>query len=243
MLPFLLSPLGRKLAAGVAAAALLGGVVWWIYAKGKAAGQQAGAASQTEEDRRQMQAEKAQLAERIRASEQREKQAVEAIARYQAIADAATRAISVVQAERRTVREKVEALPESALLPDIAAKLAVRAPNDPAPNFYPAELRAIDAVLTDSPLLKRENQLLGEKVAAIESKVEGLAERVQAVEAQRDAWSQWAHQVETHYVRAYNAIPRSGNLFLRVITFGVKGKPRKLDFPGPADLGALRPTP
>ncbi len=242
MIPtFFLTPAGKKLAAVAGVLAVIGGTFAAVYLRGCAVGKREGAALQLEDDRRQMVAERRLFERQLAGAQERERQAAEAMRRYQALAEEASRALAAVRAERKTAVEKTELLPDSALFSDVTDKLGLREKTDATPQFYPRELRALDATVTERPLLLRENAILQGRMGAIEGIVRGLEQKVSAIEGQRDAWTTWASQVETHYIRVYNALPRKGNRFLRIITFGLAGKAKKLPFPSPDELTAAKP--
>lgn len=242
MIPvFLLSPVGRKLAVLGSILIMAGGLFTAVYLRGHAAGKRAGIAAQIEDDRRQMLAERELFRHQLANAQERERQAAEQIRRYQSVAEEARRALAAVKAERSAAAEKTASLPDSALLQDVTGKLGLREKTDATPQLYARELRALDSALTDYPLLRRENELLQERTVALEGLAQGFEQQATAIAAQRDAWMAWASQVEVHYIRAYNALPKKGNRFLRIITFGLAGKARKLPFPSPDELTAARP--
>ncbi len=242
MIPaFLLSPLGRKLALLGGIVTVVGGLFTAVYLRGHAAGKQAGTMAQFEYDRRQMLAERALFRRQLADAEERERQATEQIRHYQSVAEDARRALAAVKAQRSAAAAKTASLPDSAVLPDLTTKLGLREKNDLSPQLYARELRALDSAVTDYPLLKRENELLQDRTLALEGTAQGFEQQALAIAGQRDAWITWANQVEIHYVRVYNALPKKGNRFLRIITFGLAGKARRLTFPSPDELAATRP--
>lgn len=238
---FFLTPIGKKLAVLAGLLAIIGGVFTAVYLRGRTAGKREGAALQLEDDRRQMIGERKLIARQVAAAQERERQADEAVRHHKAAAAEALRELAAVRAQRKAVQAKVAELPDAALLTDVTDKLALREKNDSTPELYPRELRAVDAAITDYPLLQRENTILGERAGALEAIIRSLDQKATAIEIERDAWKLWAGQVETHYVRVYNALPRKGNRFLRIITFGLAGKARKLQFPSPNELVAAKP--
>ena len=241
-LPILVSPLGRKIAAGILGLAIVSGGAWWLYARGKAEGKLLGAAEQLEQDKESFERERQRFTETLAAAQQREDHALELLRQAQETIDRANQRIAQVQAERASQRQAIESLPDAELFADITKKLGIRAPTDLTPSLYPAELRRADLVITDYPISQQENQALGEKLAGLEDKVGALELRVEALAKQRDAAIEWGNQVVGHFVRAYNTAQkvRKRPLILKILTFGLLRDP-KLDLPEPVSLERLRP--
>jgi len=233
---FLKSPLGRDLAMGLGIALLVAGASWYIYGKGFDSGKIAGAAEQLADDRKQQEQEHKQFMETLQ-SLQADAQAAHAEAAAQRKrADELSVALEQISRERAAARQQVSRVPDSGLKQDIVLKLALRPANDAAPDFYPAELRSIDDAVTQRPLVEQQIAKLDQKVDALERAQAAQADELKAVAGQRDASMLAYNQLMGHYVKAYNAFPHKGNLFLKIITFGIKGRAKHMDLPDPVTL-------
>lgn len=218
----------------------------WAYRSGKAVGKeeglQEGKASQVELDKRQFTEMRedylnkmSELTDQIKTSNAR------VLAADARLGDA-TRTIQALAASRQLAQDKVQTLSDPEVVLDLAQKLQLRDLTDKTPQLYPRELRKADLIVTDYQNLQAQGQALTDKVDAVTEKVNALSQKLDAVEQQRDLAVQWGNQVEGYYVKAYNAVPKKGNTFLRIITFGIKGRAPKLDFPDPVDLRKLKPA-
>lgn len=158
---------------------------------------------------------------RLSAAEGREQQAIareqEAVRRWEAAAERVAQAnqnLSRIAAQQIEARAQAERVPDAELVGSIRQKLALT-PNDSSGTLNVAELREVNRVLADAPLVEKENDELRAKMAAIESKTDSLAQQVKdvqdqlaAVRDQRDAAFAWADTLHTSYVTTYNAAMR-----------------------------------
>lgn len=236
ILALLSTPLGRKTALVLIVALFIGGAAGSIYYRGRAAEAVAAGQRVAEETRRQAEADKKIFEQRIDRLEKTTEAYKAEVQRSEALAQQAAIAVQEARLARAAAARTVSAVPDAAILADLIAKLNLREQADATPALHPREMRAVDEIVTDYPLLKAENTALGQRMAALEGTVGALKAENQAVAAERDAWKARAYQIEGHYVRIYNAFPRKGNRFLQIITFGRYGKAKKLPYPSPTDL-------
>ena len=217
MWAFLVSPLGRKVAALVIVVVVLAGLALSIYNKGKAAGYVDGQRSQLETDRQQF--------------EQDRKVFLGELAKYKERDDAAKAIISQQDSElqslrnsRAQIRAAVSSLPASALVADIQSRLGSVASG----TLGESDLRRIDEAIA-------ENQNITAQLSALEEKVAAQDQRIDAISHQRDSAIASYNKVVVLYTKAYNANQRKRPLILKILTFGLL-KDRKMDLPDPATL-------
>lgn len=239
------SPIVRKVTYLVGAVLLVGGLFWYTYRAGKSTGKQQGKQEATvsalDQDRAIYQRDRLATAQALQDAVAREQ---EAAARWNAAEEktkAAAAAIKAALSARAESHEQVARIPDEKLFADVTRRLEIRAPEDATLFFNSVELRKIDTVLAEQPAVEAENRALDGKIAALEVKLNALAGKVDAVAQQRDAALRWANEVEGLYVKAYNAVPRKRNWLLTIVTFGLKGKPKKLDLPAPLELEKRKP--
>jgi len=218
MWPFLISPLGRKIALVMGLCIALGAAVLMIYNRGKAAGQIDGARAQLETDRQQY--------------EQDRKIFLDTLAIYKAKDEAAQQLIASLDAQlgilrnaRVASRAAVDKLADADLGKDIHQKLG-NPPTDVPLTI--SELRRVDEVLTDYPIVVAQNTVL-------EKKIDALGQRVDALEHQRDAAVEAYNKLVPLYAKAYNATQKKHSRFVKIITLGLV-RDRKLNLPDPVTL-------
>jgi hypothetical protein len=235
---FLSSPLGRRLAiaAGILAAVLV--LAWHFHHVWVNEGKEQQRGTDVEDTHKTLELEHATFAkvldaesEKYRAATQVLAQATDALARAdQTIRDLAT--------ARQTASQQVARLSDAALPGDLRLKLNV-APLATGP-LLPAELRAADAIVSDYPILKKENEARTTAEAAANAKVSALSDQLGAVEAERDAAFTWSDTLMGAYVQAYNAVPRARRS-PACLWLWKCGAGKKLPIPKPAELLAHRP--
>lgn len=212
----------------IAVVILLAGAVGWIRHSGVVAGRLGESVRQIEADRKQLELERGLLKQRLTESQAREMVYASQAARRE---EEAIR----LDGELASLRKTRRALPAITSLPTVA-ELPAKCPNLPA-----EQLQSLQTLLRDYPLLQKENDLLTQRVTAGDQQAAALKGQVIAVHEQREAWRTWAVQVEGHYVVCYNSLPRKRNWLLTIVTFGILGKPAKLNMPDPAAFGLQRP--
>jgi hypothetical protein len=139
MIPFLLSPLGRKIGFSILALILLASLVAFIYQKGKSAGYADGQRTQLELDKAQFQAER--------------KQFLETLSHYQEQDDAAKQVIkeqngelAQLKSRRLAAVQAVHSLPAPEIIPDIRRNIGTTGEG----LLREDELRTIDETLSVS---------------------------------------------------------------------------------------------
>lgn len=241
MIPaFLLTPLGKKIGIAVLGVVLLSGATAVIYQKGKAAGYGDGQRAQLEDDKKLLDQQTQTFQDSLKRAQSQVQAANAQIEAANARSAILAKAIAATSQMRQQAQEKVSALADKDLFADIVGKLAVRATNDPTPNFTFSELRKIDATVTDYPPLKTQYEQLAARQAETENAVRGLNDKVDGITKQRDAAITYSNQLMAHYVDAYNAAQKRPPLIVKVLTLGLyHGK--HMDLPSPVSLEATMP--
>lgn len=242
LLLLLKSKAGRYGAALIMAALLCAGIYHHAKSVGAAEGLNKGHAEQLDADKKTFEQDRTAYLATLSQMTASAQQAQAAAQAAQARADQMTAALVNLAAQAAQADQAVNRIPDSGLLPDIAAKLNVRPPTDTAPSFYPAELRALDNCVTDQPFLQKQNADLGGKIDALGSEITNLKSQITNIQAEAQAAIDYGNRVTSYYVTAYNAVPRHRNLLKTIFSFGLRGKPPKLVLPDPATLSALKGT-
>jgi len=218
MWPFLISPLGRKIAGAIAVLVLLAGVTLYIYNKGKAEGQIQSARAQLETDRQQFEQDRKVFLDTLATYKAKDEVAQQLIASQDA-------QLEMLRTSRVASRAAVAKLPDADVVKDIHQKLG-QAPTD-APLTI-GELRRVDEVLTDYPNVLAQN-------VALDKKIDALGQRVDALEHQRDAAISAYNKLVPLYAKAYNAAQKKHAKIWKILSFGLL-KDKKLDLPDPVTL-------
>ena len=223
----MLSMLQLKLLAGGIALLLLVGAVWsygsWQHQRGKQAGESAQLAVSQQQLAAQEQRFQAVLAELREQQQLLVEELRQSNAREQILAGS----IASLQSQRAQVPIVVQALPDSAVKADIEMKLG-------GPLENPDILRKADVLVTEHPLLKAENEQLGQQVAEIRKQVGLQEQRVTNLEAQRDATLSAYDVLKQHYVQAYNVAQQPKRKWYCLWLCSAK---QQLPFPAPNALG------
>jgi hypothetical protein len=215
----------RGITVGLLIAALAGGVVYYGHTRYEQ-GQQDGKISQLNDDAK---AYKAQLEQRdaIIATAQQQIQAGQDRERQQAaVAAQLTTALTSLRVQSTTATQQVASIPNDGLPADIRAKLGLVTAGSDVP-LSPVELREIDSRVTQYPIdqqiIAKDDQL----VAALTGKAQAADDQIAALQTAATANQQLITTLQTDYSRCY-AATQHRNWFLTIVTFGIKGSPRKL---------------
>jgi chromosome segregation ATPase len=205
VLAFILSPLGRKLAAAIAVIALLIAAYFYIYNKGHEAGRVAGAREQLEQDRQQFESDRQEFLATLQKYQERDDAA-------KAVIQAKDSELLALRARRTEAKAAVDRLSDVQVASEVSA----------------SDQRELLRIAADYPLVLKQNDELGGKIAALE-------QRVAAIEGQRDAAVAAYDKLVPLYTKAYNAAQTHHSLFVKIISLGFV-RDRKLDLPSPVSL-------
>lgn len=221
MLAFFLSPLGRKVAGGIAVLLLLGGAVWYIYGKGRAAGYVDGQRAQLDVDKQQFQQERAEFLKQLQHYQEADDAAKAQVARKDA-------ELQSLRNSRALIRSNIAAVPAPALVADIQSRLG----SVPSGTLSEAELRHLDETVADYQNLSRQ-------VAALEAKSAAQDQRIDAISHQRDSAITAYNNLVPLYSKAYNAAQGKRFSLWRVPPFKWLVPQHKLNLPDPVTLKGI----
>lgn len=203
MLAFLISPLGRKLAAAALVLALLLGAAWYFYSKGQAAGFADGQRAQLDLDRQQFEQDRAEFLKKL------DEYKVENDRLNQRLADQDAH-IHVIRADRSAVRDAVSRM----TAPQISAELSA------------LDQREVLQMVKGYPKLAEELRATQDKLSTLEAKVANESKRA-------DAAAEAYNRLVPLYAKAYNAAQKKHSLFVKIISLGlVRDKHLDLPAPG-----------
>lgn len=240
LLAFVRSPLGKWTLIVVGLCALVLG----IYAYGHHAGAQAGAqsakAEQMEVDRKQYEAVVEQHKQFVQDSQQRDAQWSEIAERQATTVTQLQGALKTMEVQRNATQTRIAGMSDPAIFADLITRLAVRAPTDTTTSLHPEELRKMDAIAADYSDLKRELVNVQDTLDATNAKADAIQKRYENCAQANVELTSYSTNLEGYYVRAYNAVPKRRNILLTIVTFGLKGKPKKLSLPSPQEVIAKK---
>lgn len=155
---------------------------------------------------------------------------------------AASQAIKALAVQRTQAQATVNGLKDTDLHDFIVGPkgLGIRQEMDKTPGYNPAEERALATCVSDYPLCKDTTDKQASQIASINDKVDAMQKQLTALQGKYDALAAYTTTVERDYTDLYNAFPRKGNAFVRIVTFGLAGKPKKIPTPDPKVLLPMR---
>lgn len=233
---WLMSPLARKIGLGILVVVLLLGIRAKFIADGKRQGREDAGRELIEANETERQKEReVMLAKVAEADKARE----EAQARYEAALTRESEMAATVRdlaRRRQDVAQSVSRVPDAGLHTVIVDSLALRSKSDSTPGYFPIEERELARCLIDRPLCQKQNDALSGQIQELQVQVKALQDSQRATDAKASASIEWGGQMEKHYTDLYNAFPRRRNWPLTILTLGIRGKPKRLPTPDPADL-------
>ncbi len=233
------TPIGRRilLAAGILAA--LGIIAWHFHHVWTNEGKEQQRTADVQDVKQALDQQQKTFEARLDRDDAKFKQMADLVSSSQATVQTAIQAIHGLELERRAAAAQVATVPDAGLVADLRIKLNA-APQETSPILMPIELRAADVIVTDYPLLKKENEQEIAKSAGLADEVTGLEGEVAAIGDERDAAFGWADELLKAFRIAYNAVPtrRRAPACLWIWNCGAG---RKLPIPKPDELLANRP--
>lgn len=233
---FIKSPVGRYTLGALALLALLAGLRIHFIHQGQLEGKQAATDQLTAQRAKEKEADRADTKAHLDQDDkifQMYADKLDAAGRRE---EAAAQVIANLAAQRGQASQHVDGVPDAELRDFIIATLALRAKTDTTPGYTAQEQRAIAHDVVDDPLCRKE-------VDGFPAQVQACTEAKAQLTGQRDVKVQelatlagYTDRLEGYYTDAFNAIPRNGNKWIRLLTFGLKGKPIKLALPSPIEL-------
>ncbi len=238
LIGFVTSKTGMYVVGGIATVGLLLGVRSHFIHQGQLEGQQTATDTMTAQRDKERQQDRDQLAEIVKQANSTIAAAQAQLAEASQREQAASQAIRALAVQRTQAQATVNGLKDSDLHDFIVGPkgLALRPSTDRTPGYNPAEERALASCVSDYPLCKDTTDKQANQIASINDKVDALQKQQNAMQAKYDALATYTNTVERDYTDLYNSFPRKGNTFLRILTFGLAGKPKKLTAPDPKVL-------
>jgi hypothetical protein len=234
---FVKSPVGRYAVAAIALAGILWAAAAHFRHQGQLEGKQEATDTLTQQMQKQHEADRQDTNNLLQQFDQR-------FQGYEAKLDAAAqreeqqaKIIADLVAQRKQASDKVDGLKDNELHDFITATIALREKTDKAAGYTPGEERVIAHAVVDDPLCRKESQTFPAQLQACKDGQTQLTGERDVNLGKFNALADYTGRLEGYYVEAYNAIPRKGNFWLRVISLGVAGKPKKIAVP---DLKALK---
>lgn len=219
---FTATKLGRGLGIALIGVTLIG----VTYLRGKSDGRQAereAVAKETIEPlRKQMEADREKLGGELASLKAEAQQKDAIILRQTELIAGLDRRIADLDRQRTEARAQIATMSDVEVFSDLTRRLAVRAANDTTPTLYPGEIRKADEIVADY-------SLLGEKVAALESKDAAREEQIAAIrdkqaiaERKFTLAMDYIERSDRRFADAYNVFFRTQrpSIFKRIVTLG-----------------------
>jgi NAD(P)H-dependent FMN reductase len=238
---FLKSPVGKYLLIGVLVVGVLLGLRSHFINQGHLEGKQEATEQFTSQHEKERAEDRAQLNQTLKQATDVINTAKEEVKSASLREQAKDVLINNLISQRNVAVAKVQGLQDSQLRQDIITKLALRASTDQTPGYTTVEEREIDVRVTGYPFYKDQSDQYDAKTKDIKDQVNGLQKQVDQLELKFSALANYTITVERDYTDLYNSFPRKGNAFLQIITFGAKGKPKKIPTPDPTTLFNNKP--
>lgn len=234
---FLKSPLGRYLMIGLAAIVLVLSLrAHWMH-QGHEEGKQEAITQTADENEKTRAAARQQATDAIKQADQALLAAQTRMNALSAQVTAQAQTIQVLAAQRQATAARVSTLADPEVHNFVIQTLALRKPGDLTGLGYTvAEEREIAFRVADDAQCKDQANKQADQIKTIQTQVENLQGQMHDMNVKYDALSSYTVTVEGDYTFLYNHWPRHSSVFLRVITFGLKGKPKKIPAPDPATL-------
>jgi hypothetical protein len=147
------------------------------------------------------------------------------------------RIIADLVKQRAAASASVDKLKDAELHDFITATIALRDKLDKTPGYTAGEERVIAHAVVDDPLCRKQSEEFPAQLQACKDGQDQLKGERDTVQSKYSTLAGYTGRLEGYYVEAYNAIPRKGNFWMRVVSMGFAGKPKKITVP---DLKALR---
>ena len=216
---------------GLLVASLVAGVAYWGHTKYEA-GHQDGQIAQVTDDAAQY---KVALAARDTALSQAVNQLQTVnnqLAQYTALSTTLANQLVTVRQQATMAASQVAAVPDAGLFNDIRTKLG-QLPLTAPPQYSSGELRTLDTDATAAPLLSKQVDLDTQSITTLSQEVGLQKQQLLLTQQEVQAWQNYSSVLTTNYIECYNALPHRRNLFLTIVTLGVKGRAPKLALPKP----------
>lgn len=238
IIAFVTSKTGMYAMGGIAVVGLLFGVRSHFIHQGQLEGKQEATDTMTAQRDKEKQQDHEQLVAALKMADSVITEARATFAAATQKEESAKQALRAISAQRTQAQATVNGLKDSDLHDFIVGPkgLALRPATDRTLGYNPAEERALASCVSDYPLCKDTTDKQANQIASINDKVDALQKQQNAMQAKYDALATYTNTVERDYTDLYNAFPRKGNTFLRIVTFGLAGKPKKIAAPDPKVL-------
>ena len=241
MWTFLISPLGRKIGLGIAAAVVLFAAVKWYESKIRADEQLKQADKFTEQLEKIREVDRAKTEEILQAAQAKQEAAER---RVQASLDREARlvqSLSAIQSSRVEAVRAVQQIADTELHTYNVKALGLRGPDAPFSACYiPSEERRIAEALTQYPLCQKQVETQAAQIAEIKNQVQDLKTISAALETKFDSLQGYTTRLEGYYVTVYNLIPRKRRAW-KCLGLWNCGRAKPIPTPAPLDLKGSAP--
>lgn len=210
------------IASGIAALTF---AFFWYGNKRASEGYQSGQVAQLQTDRTQFQEEIAQFKSQLASSQSQIDQLTSMIKAEEATISSLKGQLTSLDTQLSSRSKEVADLPDAGVLSDIQSKLGGAIGDI-------AVLRKNDEIISEYPIVVKENDVLKQTVSADQSEITTLNSKLDLITSQRDNAINLSNEAIANYIRSYNAAQRHHSLLLKVITFGIVHD-RHLDLPRP----------
>lgn len=240
ILAFVTGPVGRYVVGGVLVIGLLAGIRSHFIHQGQLEGKDSAQTDiaatlekQRAQDRTDLNAKIANADKQVEQA-QRDRDA-SAVREQNAVA-----AVNKLVNQHNQEVAKIKGLSDSQLHDYITQTLKLRDPADRTPGYTPPEEREIANRVSDAPALKEQLSQQDGRITEIQNQMSAMQRQIDATNTKFTALATYTTEVERDYTMLYNE-RQKGSKLLRIVTFGLAGKPNKIAEPEPATLIGKHP--
>jgi hypothetical protein len=202
---FLRSPLGRKIAFGVAIAIAAALVARHLIEVGRVRGESAATQRAMDSIAKLKDADTAGTKEQLEAHDRKLQVLEESAAASRAQANQLGAMVLELGRQRTAAVAKVDQVPDAGLHAFNVDQLRIRGPDDRAACYLPAEERAIGKCLAAQPFFDQEVAKASGRADKLETEVREVQAQVQEHEEKFRDLAAYTTRVEGYYVSLYNA--------------------------------------
>jgi hypothetical protein len=236
VIAFVRSPIGRYLLIAIAAMSLFVGLRAHFIHQGQLEGRQSAADQFTQQREKERTDDRQALTVTIAQANAQTAMAQKAIEAAMAREQAAAQTIQLLIEQRSQASKQVAGLQDSQLHDYITAALSIRKSDDHTLGYSFGEEREIAQRIIDDPLCRKQGDELAKQVNDVKDQVSEM-QKSQAIDKQKyESLAHYTGDLERQYADLYNSFPRKGNRLLRIVSFGLKGKPKTIKAPDPKEL-------
>ncbi len=235
-----LTPIGRKVGMGIAAAVLLFTIykVWEHKVQDEAAGKEA--AKHLEDDNKILAQQRQETQDQITHLQSERKAAELRELATQRVLENLNSKLTSIASQRVADREAINRVPDDKLAGDV--RIRVGLPPSESTTFLASELRVVDETLSALPTMKAEIATLKQQSETSQQQVAAVKDQLAAVGKQLDTTLAYNRRLEESYKLSYDTAQklRRRSRLNPLVLLHLLPRERKMDLPSPLSLAPAK---